>query len=65
MLAFGATTTAVPPLCIAEKVNEVETGIDAIVLLLNPRVYGVVPVPFTAVTLVTVVPVAIPVPETV
>ena len=63
LLAFGATTTAVPPLCIAENVNEVETGIDAVVLLLNPKVNGVVPVKFTAVTLVTVVPVAMPVPE--
>ena len=60
---MGATTKEFPPLLIAEKVNEVEAGIDALVLLLNPSVNGEVPVPFTAVTLVTVVPTAIPVPE--
>ena len=63
LLAFGATTTAVPPLCIAEKVNKVEPGIDAVVLLLNPRIKFELVVPSTAVTLVTVVPAAIPVPE--
>ena len=65
LLALGATTTAVPPLCIAEKVKAVEAGIDALVLILNVNVVGGVNPTVPGVTAVTVVPGAIPVPETV